>query len=78
MKKLNFLEKLSKNELKQIKAGEGGTRSSGGSNNSGAGGNDDCLACGLEPDTCYSSAWYNWHSCMVTCKNGALPFTQCH
>lgn len=76
MKKLNFLEKLGKNELKQIKAGEGGTRTSGGSNNDPVPGGDDCR-CGTQPEVCFSTAWYTWYNCMIACKNGALPYTQC-
>ncbi len=84
MKKLNFLEKLSKEELKKIKAssGEGvgssgstgGTRTSGsgGTNNPGNGTNDNC---GFEPE-CFSQQWYVWYNCKVT-THGTQPYTQC-
>ncbi len=78
MKKLNFLEKLGKNELKQIKAGEGGTRNGGSNNDPTPGGGNCDTECGIEPGVCFSTAWYTWHTCMVNCHDGALPLTQCH
>lgn len=75
MKKLNFLEKLSKNELKQIKAGEGGTRNGGSSNNGNVGIDRD--RCGAEPTACLSAEWLLWQACFLDLY-GYLPFTPCN
>lgn len=75
MKKLNFLEKLTKSEQKNITAGTG---RNGGSNNNGNVGQDKCTACGPEP-ACFTAEWNSWYTCITTnCVQGDMPFVGCH